>query len=124
MQEYIIDAYSGKSFNVSEGQILTLIDVEGGQVADFFAEDLNDAEQFLSTAVTIDCNESIRMNVGDTIYLNTYQPMFVVLKDDVGRHDLLFPCCRPEMYDFFYSNGKDHPNCYDNINSSLGKKEV
>jgi uncharacterized protein YcgI (DUF1989 family) len=46
--------------------------------------------------------------------------MMKVLSDDVGEHDLLHPCCRPEMYDFFYHNGKGHPNCLDNINKALG----
>ena len=46
--------------------------------------------------------------------------MFEVISDDVGEHDLLHPCCRPEMYDFFYHNGKGHPNCLDNINGALG----
>ena len=45
--------------------------------------------------------------------------MMKILSDDVGEHDLLHPCCRPEMYDFFYHNGKGHPNCFDNINRSL-----
>ena len=44
-----------------------------------------------------------------------------ILSDDVGEHDLLHPCCRPEMYDFFYHNGKGHPNCFDNINKVLGE---
>ena len=48
--------------------------------------------------------------------------MLKVLYDDVGEHDLLHPCCRKEMYDFFYHNGEGHPNCLDNINKSLGGK--
>ena len=47
--------------------------------------------------------------------------MFQVVCNEVGEHDLLFPCCRPEMYDFFYQNGDGHPNCYDNINRALGE---
>lgn len=46
--------------------------------------------------------------------------MFRVLIDEVGTHDLLFPCCRRETYDFFFHNGEGHPNCFDNINRSLG----
>ena len=42
--------------------------------------------------------------------------MFRILSDDVGTHDLLFPFCRPKMYEFFYQNGDGHPNCFDNIN--------
>ena len=80
-----------------------------------------DDAEFLSPGVTIDCNASLRIRVGDLLYSNKYRPMLRVLYDDVGEHDLLHPCCRPEMYDFFYHNGKGHPNCLDNINKALGK---
>ena len=96
--------------------------MEGGQVLDFFAESRKDPDEFLSPGVTIDCNGSLRLKVGDRIYTNLYQPMFLLAADDVGEHDLLHPCCRPEMYDFFYHNGENHPNCLDNINQSLGER--
>lgn len=120
-KEYLINACSGKSIDMMEGQNITIVDVEGGQVADFFAECAGKPNEFLSSAVTIDCNESLRLNIGDYIYSNLYHPMFKIVYDEVGEHDLLFPCCRPEMYDFFYQNGKGHPNCYDNINQVLGE---
>ena len=120
-KEYLINACSGKSIDMMEGQNITIVDVEGGQVADFFAECAGKPNEFLSSAVTIDCNESLRLNIGDYIYSNLYHPMFKIVYDEVGEHDLLFPCCRPEMYDFFYQNGKGHPNCYDNINPPLSK---
>ena len=47
--------------------------------------------------------------------------MFQIVFDEVGEHDLLHPCCRPEMYDFFYHNGAGHANCLENINKSLGE---
>ena len=37
MREYLIPACSGKSMDRAEGQTISVIDVEGGQVA-FFAE--------------------------------------------------------------------------------------
>lgn len=120
-QEYIIDACSGKSMKILTGQQITIIDIDGGQVVDFFAECLEKPEEFLSTGVTIDCNESLRLNIGDYIYSNLYRPMFKVIYDEVGEHDLLHPCCRPEMYEFFYNNGIGHPNCLDNINHNLGE---
>lgn len=120
--EYIINACSGKCIEVLAGQKITIIDIEGGQVVDFFAECKDNPETFLSTGVTIDCNESLRLSVGNHIYSNLYHPMLEVIYDDVKEHDLLHPCCRPEMYDFFYKNGKGHPNCLDNINHSLNEK--
>lgn len=118
--DHIIPACSGMKIDVRQGQHITVIDIEGGQVVDFFAEASGNPGEFLSTGVTIDCNESLRLNIGSIIYSNLYQPMMAVLSDDVGEHDLLHPCCRPQMYDFFYQNGEGHPNCLDNINKALG----
>lgn len=118
-KEYIIPACSGIKIDVKQGQTITVADIDGGQVVDFFAEVTGRPNEFLSTGVTIDCNESLKLKIGDIIYTNLYQPMMKVLSDDVGEHDLLHPCCRPEMYDFFYHNGEEHPNCFDNINNAL-----
>lgn len=122
--EHIINACSGKCIDVLAGQNISVIDIDGGQVVDFFAENSENPDEFLSAGVTIDCNESLRLKKGTFIYSNLYRPMFQVLYDEVGEHDLLHPCCRPEMYDFFYHNGKGHPNCLDNINRCLGEKRT
>ena len=117
--EFLIAPCHGMAIDVKAGQTIAIIDVEGGQVADFFAEAADNGREFLSTGVTIDCNESLTLHVGDYIYSNLYRPLFRVISDDVGSHDLLHPCCRPEMFEFFYRNGKGHPNCLDNINRCL-----
>lgn len=118
-KEYIIPACSGIKIDVRQGQDITVIDMEGGQVVDFFAELTGKPNEFLSTGVTIDCNESLKFKIGDIIYTNLYRPMMKILSDDAGEHDLFHPCCRPEMYEFFYHNGEGHSNCFDNINNAL-----
>lgn len=118
-RNFLIEPCCGKAIDVKKGQTVTVIDVEGGQVADFFAEAADNTEEFLSTGVTVDCNESLALHVNDRIYSNLYRPLFQVIYDDVGCHDLLHPCCRSEMFDFFYNNGKKHPNCLDNLNRCL-----
>lgn len=122
MNEYWIPAREGRGFPVEKGQTVTVIDVEGGQVADFFA-DLGNGE-YLSPAVTIDCNESLRVGLGTVLYSNLYRPLFQVVYDDVQAHDLLFPSCSKAMYDHFYGNGADHPNCLDNLNAALGTRRT
>ncbi len=119
-REYRVEPCSGLAIEVKANERVTVVDLEGGQVVDFFAESLDNPNEFLSTGVTIDCNESLNLVAGNTVYTNLYRPMFTLLHDDVGCHDLLHPCCRPEMYDFFYHNGAGHPNCLDNINACLG----
>lgn len=121
-QEYIIEACAGKAIDVRKDRLITVVDLEGGQVVDFFAEADGSPDEFLSAGVTIDCNGSLRLKRGNLIYTNLYRPMFEIVADDVGEHNLLHPCCRREMYDFFYHNGTGHPNCLDNINASLGRR--
>ena len=87
----MIAACSGIKIDVKQGQNITVIDIEGGQVVDFFAEVTGCPNEFLSTGVTIDCNESLKLKIGDIIYTNLYQPMMKVLSDDVGEHDLFHP---------------------------------
>ena len=122
--EYRIEACSGRRIDVRRGETITVVDTEGGQVVDFFAEAAGTETEFLSPGVTIDCNESLRLRVGDTVYSNLYRPMFTVVSDDVGEHDLLHPCCRTEMYEFFYHNGAGHKNCLDNIHGALGERRA
>ncbi|NHB85060.1 urea carboxylase-associated family protein [Tessaracoccus sp. HDW20] len=122
-EEFIVEARTGRAFDVTRGQVVTVTDTDGGQVADFYAEVQGHPGEFISPGVTIDCNESLRLRVGDTIYSNRYRPLLRVLSDDVGEHDLLHPCCRPEMYEFFYSNGEGHPSCLDNINGHLSQPQ-
>lgn len=120
MERYIIEPQGGIRIEAKKGQSIAIKDIEGGQVADFFAEIKGTHEEYLSPSVTLDCNESLHVGVGTILYSNLYHPIFEVIYDDVERHDLLFPSCSKAMYDFFYQNGAGHPNCLDNINRALG----
>ena len=118
-EEYIVEAQSGAVVSVKSGSIIEIIDLKGQQVVDFFATNQATPKEYLSAGVTIDCNECLKVSTGDTLYTNHYNKMFTILEDDVKEHDLLHPCCRPEMYNFFYNNGEHHPSCLANINQSL-----
>jgi uncharacterized protein YcgI (DUF1989 family) len=118
-REFVVNAQSAIAFRLMKGGSLRIIDVEGKQVADFWAVHDRDPNEFLSPGVTIDCNESVRVEQGGYLFTNHYNPMFFIEADDVGQHDLLHPCCRPEMYDYFYGNGNNHPNCFENILAAI-----
>ena len=117
--EYIIEKQTGRAFELKKGESITVIDIEGKQVADFFAVNANNYNEFFSAGVTVDCKESLLITKDDILYTNMYQPMFTITQDDVGVHDMMIPCCRPETYEHFYNNGEGHSNCFDNINQSL-----
>ena len=109
MREYFIPACGGAAIEMAEGETVTVIDVEGGQVADFFAERAGDPDEFLSPAVTIDCNESLRLHIGDCLYTNLYRPMFQIIYDEVGKHACCFPAAARRCMTFSIRTGTGTP---------------
>ncbi len=116
--QYIIQPRTGAAFELKTGDTIVITDIFGGQVADFFAV-CPESGAFLSTGATMDANASIKVGAGSIIYTNGYKPMFEITRDGAEAHDILFPSCRPEMFDFFYNSAPGHPNCLDNLNAAL-----
>lgn len=65
MEQYIIYACSGIRISICKEQKISVIDTDGGQVVDFFAQIPGDVTEVISPGVTIDCNESLRLNIGN-----------------------------------------------------------
>lgn len=102
---------------VKAGQLLQILDVDGKQVADFVAFNLADANEFLSTAVTRSATSSLIPLQGMTLYSNRRRPMFEVVDDTVGRHDMLYAACDPIRYDLL--GAPDHANCRTSLTDAL-----
>ena len=123
-REYIVPAKNGIKIRAVKGATITIVDIEGKQVVDFFAAGVKNKNEILSTGVTIDCNESLAIKRDQCLYTNHYNKMFQITEDTVGTHDLIHPCCRNEMYEYFYKNGKDHPSCYENITDKANEEGI
>ena len=108
-QKYTIPACCGRAIDALMGQTITVIDLEGGQVVDFFAESAENPEEFLSPGVTIDCNESLRLHIGDCLYTNLYRPMFQIIYDEVGKHACCFPAAARRCMTFSIRTGTGTP---------------
>ncbi len=63
-REYVIPAQSGHAFRMRKGETIDIVDVEGQQVADFWALHEQDRHEFLSPGVTMDCNASLSISQG------------------------------------------------------------
>lgn len=100
----------GIAVELRTGQLLQISTVQGKQVADFVAFNLDDREEYLSTAVTRAKNNSIMLQQGMTIYSNRRNPLLQLVEDKVGRHDMLFPACDPRRYKDDYGL-EDHASC-------------
>lgn len=56
MEKYVINPCGGIKIEVNRGQTIEIIDFDGGQVVDFFAEVKNRRDEFVSPGVTIAMN--------------------------------------------------------------------
>ena len=112
-QSVIVEGYSGGSMLVPAGARFSVTDVEGQQVADFFALRENNHQEFLSTSITRAVNLSLFPHPGQQFYSTLHQPIVEFVEDhSPGIHDMLFAPCDHELY---AARGlMDHPNCRDN----------
>lgn len=103
------------------GQLLRVVDPEGGQSGDIVAYRAGDVAEPLSNGRTFDYQGKIRLTTGDVLWSTASQPMFTIVDDDVGRHDFLYAACSIEMYRRQYGVTGDHPSCTENLTRELGK---
>lgn len=118
-QQYEIKPRTAVAFTVQKDQVIRVVDSEGEQVADLVCFARQDTEEYLSSGRSIDYNEKLFLSTGDILYSNRSKPMLTISRDPVGRHDFLFAPCSREMFQRTYNITEPHPNCLDNLTTSL-----
>jgi uncharacterized protein YcgI (DUF1989 family) len=108
----------GQAVEVKAGQLLQIQTLQGKQVADFVAFSRDDTNEYLSTAATRATNANIVPQQGMTLYSNRRQPMFEIVEDTVGRHDMLYACCDPIRYEMLGAP-PGHASCREALTDSL-----
>jgi uncharacterized protein YcgI (DUF1989 family) len=113
-----IPAAHGGTIDVKKGQYICVLDVEGGQCADFWAIDRNDFDHVMSPLHFFIGAMKIQPKVGDKIVTNRRDPIVTIVYDDVGWHDMLVPSCDRLRYEYHYGV-KGHRNCCDNFHEAM-----
>ena len=116
--EILIPGGHGAAFVVKAGQLLEVIDVEGQQVADFIAFAEQRRNEWLSTTHTRSSTLSLSLKVGDMLQTNWRRPMFEILSDDVGKHDVITSMCDARRYKMDYGV-ENHRSCRSNFAEAL-----
>ena len=116
-----IEPQTGSAFTIKQGQIIRIIDVEGGQVADLFCFAKNEKEEVLSSGHTTDYNGKLFLSEGEILYSSRSNSMFTIIADQVGKHFMLYAPCSQEMFEKSYGVTEAHPNCLENFITSLKK---
>ena len=106
---------SGAGLKIEAGQILTVIDPNGEQVSDMISYSARHSEEYLSSGRSIDYASRMFLTTNDILYSNRSNPMWTIVKDDVGRHDFTLTPCSAEMFRKLYGDEKPHRGCFGNL---------
>ena len=118
-----IEACTGLGLELDQGQLLKVIDSEGGQVADLVCFRRDDTGEWLSNGRSFHYNETLFLTQGHTLYSNRSSPMLTIVGDTVGRHDFLYSPCSAAMFERNYGL-RDHSNCLDNLTAALAPFDI
>ena len=110
---------SGTAFRLSRGDILTVIDPEGGQVSDLLAIAVEDPAEVLSNGRTFDYEETLRLTEGARLWSNRSRVMLTILEDRAPHHDFLLTPCSEGTFRHFYPDKPLHRGCFGNLAEAL-----
>lgn len=115
---------SGTAFRVDKGQSFSVIDPQGGQVADLLAVSVADAREIISNGRTLDYEETLRLTTGNVLWSNRSNRMLTIERDDVGVHDFLLTPCSTATFEHFYPDKPVHRGCFGNLAAALSPHGV
>jgi len=110
---------SAAGFELRAGQLLTVIDPDGIQVADLLAYSLADPREVISNGRTFDYEETIRLTTGHRLWSNRSNVLLTIEADTVGCHDFLLTPCSEATFRHFYPDKPVHRGCFGNLAEAL-----
>jgi uncharacterized protein YcgI (DUF1989 family) len=124
MERVRVPARGGVAVEVAAGDRVAIVDVDGGQVGDFFAFNRADPTEYLSASHTRAFNSKVFPAVGEAFMSSLRRPMLRVLADtSPGFHDMLIAACDPARYVQLGVEGW-HASCAENLAQALSERGV
>jgi uncharacterized protein len=114
-----IEPRSGVAFTLNKGDILTVTDPNGEQVADLVAYAQGDIGEVISSGRTLDYASRIFLTTGNMLFSNRSNVMLEIIADDVGRHDFLLTPCSKDTFRIIYGDTEPHHGCFGNLANAL-----
>lgn len=115
----VIPPRSGAAFLLPAGEVLTVTDPMGCQVADFLAFAAQDVREVISNGRTFDYEETIMLTTGNRLWSNRSRVLLEIVEDSVGRHDFLLTPCSEATFRHFYPDKPVHRGCFGNLAEAL-----
>lgn len=114
-----INPRTGVAFTLNKGDILTVTDPNGEQVADLVAYTQGDIGEVISSGRTLDYASRIFLTTGDMLFSNRSNVMLEIIADEVGRHDFLLTPCSKDTFRIIYGDADPHHGCFGNLANAL-----
>jgi uncharacterized protein len=116
-----VPAREGRAVRVAAGQLVRVIDVEGGQVADTFAFRADDVAEYHSAEHTRAYVSRLFPRPAEPFVTNHRRPILVLEEDaSPGVHDMLCAACDPERYAGLGVEGW-HASCQENLRAAMAE---
>lgn len=115
---------SGTAFMLRRGEVLKVIDAQGGQVSDLVAFMASNARENLSNGRTFDYEETLRLTTGNRLWSNLSHTMMEIIEDSVGTHDFLLTPCSEATFCHFYPDQPIHRGCHGNLVEALAPHAI
>ena len=114
-----ISPRTGAALRLAKGDVLTVVDPEGGQVSDMIAVAHGDPGEILSNGRTFDYEESLRLTTGSRLWSNRSRVMLTIIEDTAPHHDFLLTPCSFDTFRHFYPDKPLHRGCFGNLAEAL-----
>jgi uncharacterized protein len=113
-----VPAGTGRAVHVRTGELVRVVDVDGGQVGDLFAFAADDPDEHHSAAHTRTHVRRLFPAVGEQFVTDRRRPILRLVADaSPGVHDMLIPACDPQRYAQLGAPG--HRSCAANLREAL-----
>lgn len=119
-----IEKRSGTAFKLARGELLKIVDPEGGQVSDLVCYKEGDVKEVISNGRTFDYEETIELGSGNRLWSNRSNVMLSIVEDTCGHHDFLLTPCSKDTFKHFYPNKPVHRGCFGNLAEALKPFDV
>jgi uncharacterized protein YcgI (DUF1989 family) len=109
---------AGRAVRVRAGELVRVVDVDGGQVGDVFAFAADGSDEHHSGAHTRAATSRLFPAVGEPFVTDRRRPILTLVADtSPGHHDMLIAACDPQRYAQLGVPG--HRSCATNMREAL-----
>jgi uncharacterized protein YcgI (DUF1989 family) len=109
---------------VRQGQQVKVVDIKGGQVADFIVFNSHDPRERLSQSHTIVFNgQKLELRKGCSLYSTEQNKMMTIIEDTCERHDIIHPPCSRKILRDYLLDG-DRNGCEESLKQEMQRQGI